>query len=76
MGCGRCRGLMVVDHFIDMQDDSGHLWLRGWRCVNCGVVVEPEILIHRGAKRSLVSRLMERWKRPARRTYEAIPIGA
>jgi hypothetical protein len=22
MGCGRCRGLMVVDHFIDMQDDS------------------------------------------------------
>jgi len=34
---------MVVDHFIDIQDGVEHQWLCGWRCVNCGVVVEPEI---------------------------------
>jgi hypothetical protein len=34
---------MVVDHFIDVEDDSGHLWLRGWHCINCGAVEDPEI---------------------------------
>ena len=43
MKCHRCKGLMVVDHFIDMEDDSGHLWLRGWHCINCGAVEDPEI---------------------------------
>ena len=43
MICHRCHGLMVVDHFIDIQDGVEHQWLCGWRCVNCGVVVEPEI---------------------------------
>jgi hypothetical protein len=43
MKCHRCNGLMVVDHLIDMEDDSGHLWLRGWHCINCGAVEDPEI---------------------------------
>ena len=43
MKCHRCKGLMVVDHFIDREDDSGHLWLRGWHCINCGAVEDPEI---------------------------------
>jgi hypothetical protein len=43
MTCHRCKGLMVVDHFIDVEDDSGHLWLRGWHCINCGAVEDPEI---------------------------------
>lgn len=47
MTCSRCRGLMVVDHFIDMQDDAGKLWLRAWRCVMCGEVVDPLIQRHR-----------------------------
>jgi hypothetical protein len=37
-----CHGLMVVDHFLDLEDAGGHLWLRSWRCVNCGAVVEPQ----------------------------------
>lgn len=75
MACQRCHGLMVVDHFIDMQDDRGHLWLRGWPCVNCGEVVEPGILLHRGAPRSLLARLLARWKRTVHRKYEPIPFG-
>ena len=43
MNCTRCQGLMVVDHFIDLHDDTSHLWLRAWRCVNCGDVVDPAI---------------------------------
>ncbi len=74
MACGRCHGFMVVDHFIDMQDDSGHLWLRGWRCVNCGDVVEPGILKHRLGWRSLFAQLLDRC-RARRKHLEVIPLG-
>ncbi len=47
MRCGRCHGLMVVDYLMDMEDDSGPLWLRAWRCVNCGAVEESVITRHR-----------------------------
>jgi hypothetical protein len=74
MACRRCRGLTVVDHFIDMQDDQGHLWLTAWRCVNCGDVVEPGILSNRHAHQSLMARLMGRWGRSHQRP-ETIAIG-
>ncbi len=74
MACRRCHGLTVVDHFIDMQDNGGHLWLCAWRCVNCGDVVEPGILRNRLAKRSLMGRLVDKWKL-AHRKPEAIAIG-
>jgi hypothetical protein len=35
---------MVVDAFIDMDDDGGHLWMGAARCVNCGNVVDLGIL--------------------------------
>ena len=40
MTCRRCQGLMVSDRFIDLQE-TGHLWMTGWRCMNCGHVVDP-----------------------------------
>ncbi len=43
MRCGRYHGLMVVDCWMDMEDDSGALWLRAWRCVSCGAVEESVI---------------------------------
>lgn len=52
MRCPRCRGLMVLDHFTDMQLSSGPLWLRAWRCVSCGEVIEPGIVRHRLAQRA------------------------
>ncbi len=47
MRCRRCHGLMVVDYLMDMEDDRGPLWLRAWRCVNCGAVEESVITRHR-----------------------------
>ncbi len=58
MRCQRCHGLMVVDHFIDMEE-SGGLWLRGWRCVACGEVVDPMIMRHRRIHPSRFNRLRE-----------------
>ena len=46
MNCPRCQGTMVTDHFLDM-DDSGDVWISGWRCLSCGDVIDPVILTHR-----------------------------
>jgi len=43
MECMRCQGLMVEDHFIDLYWTSGLMWMKGWRCMNCGHVVDPLI---------------------------------
>ncbi len=47
MECRRCKGLMVMDHVVDIADDSGHLWLKTWRCLSCGDVIDPQILRRR-----------------------------
>lgn len=47
MECQRCKGLMVMDHVVDIADDSGHLWLKAWRCLTCGDVLDPQILRRR-----------------------------
>ena len=75
MFCQRCHGLMVLDHYIDMQDSGEHLWLRAWRCVNCGEVVEPGILWHRLGQRSLFAGLVKRGIRTSGKKHEVIPLG-
>lgn len=47
MGCSRCRGYMIRDSFLDLRDDTGCLQFEGWRCINCGEVVDPVVLAHR-----------------------------
>lgn len=47
MGCPRCKGLMVPDRFLDLRDDTGSLKFEGWRCVNCGEVIDSVVLAHR-----------------------------
>ena len=47
MDCLRCRGLMVEDHFIDLYGTGGLMWMKGWRCLNCGHVVDPLIEANR-----------------------------
>lgn len=77
MKCQRCDGLMVVDHYIDMEDDSGHLWLRAWRCLTCGEVVDPRIYKHRLIQTSLrnrVSTVMA--EKRAKKTREVVTISA
>ncbi len=75
MFCLRCHGLLVVDHFIDMQDGGKHHWLRVWRCLNCGEVAEPGIIRHRLGQRSLFASLVKRCVRTSGKKYEVIPLG-
>lgn len=43
MTCQRCRGLMVKDHFFDLEESSGRPWIAGWRCLACGNILDPLI---------------------------------
>ena len=45
--CWRCRGLMVRERFHDWLSDMGHLDFEGARCVQCGDILDPLIIMHR-----------------------------
>lgn len=47
MQCTKCDGLMVTDNLIDMMESSIPMWMKGWRCVSCGNIVDPVIQKHR-----------------------------
>ena len=44
MTCLRCRGLMVRYWFMELLGETGQEHCRGWRCVNCGDLLDPAIL--------------------------------
>ncbi|HKO29548.1 MAG TPA: hypothetical protein VJU54_00290 [Nitrospiraceae bacterium] len=48
MKCVRCSGLMVREQFQDLGGlgSSDHEYA-GWRCINCGAIVDPVIAAHR-----------------------------
>ena len=50
MNCPRCRGLMVRDDFLDLQDEVGQRWFVARRCLICGEVLDPVILKNRSAR--------------------------
>jgi len=72
MRCTKCEGLMVSDHLIDIRESSIPMWMRGWRCVACGNIVDPLILRHRmiqgaGATRLLSTQASEStYRKPAK----------
>mgnify|MGYP003335610088 CR=1 FL=1 len=43
MNCSRCRGLMTKDYFMDFEGTAGHMWMAGFRCLNCGHIYDPVI---------------------------------
>lgn len=43
MTCRRCQGCMARDHFLDLQESGGEWWTEGWRCINCGHVLDPVV---------------------------------
>jgi hypothetical protein len=58
MTCLRCKGLMVCEKF----EDLGGLWssdheFTGWRCLNCGAIVDPVIAVQRHLTPSVVASL-------------------
>lgn len=40
-GCRRCGGLLVPEQLPEVLLDSGPVEVWGWRCVQCGHVVDP-----------------------------------
>ena len=44
--CPKCGSVMVFERFIDYQQ-TGEPTFRGWRCLSCGLILDPVILIHR-----------------------------
>lgn len=45
--CARCGGLMVLEHYMDLQDDTGQIDVTALRCTSCGEVIDPVILQNR-----------------------------
>ena len=43
MECVRCQGLMVEHDFFDLEGTQGFMWMKGWRCMNCGHAADPVI---------------------------------
>jgi hypothetical protein len=41
MTCTRCHGCMAKDYFLDLMESAECMWMAGWRCLNCGNVLDP-----------------------------------
>jgi uncharacterized Zn finger protein len=54
MKCDRCEGLMLEDDFLDMQETGG-MWLRMWRCINCGHALDAVMVANRQRHALLMS---------------------
>ena len=59
MKCIRCNGLMVADDLIGLQESYLPMWMRGWRCIACGNIVDPLINRHRVVQQAGASRLLK-----------------
>ena len=55
MTCLRCDGLMVFELFEDFEGLSSDYEFTGWRCLNCGAIVDPVIAAHRQITSSVVT---------------------
>jgi uncharacterized Zn finger protein len=54
MTCSRCSGLMLEDHFLDMEGSYGQMWTTSWRCMNCGRIHDSVIEQNQPARREKV----------------------
>ncbi len=49
--CLRCGGLLVLDHCLDLLNVAGQIDVEAMRCVLCGDIIDPVILLHRSVQR-------------------------
>lgn len=47
MNCLRCQNLLVPEVFVDYGAGGGSMSFLGYRCVNCGDILDMTILRHR-----------------------------
>lgn len=53
MKCLRCGGLMNFEIFTSASEGSMPWSYEGWRCVYCGEVVDPLVLLNRMKSKTL-----------------------
>lgn len=80
-GCPRCHSLMVVETFVDYQAGAGPPCFLGSRCLICGAIYDPLILLHQSMGWKSVSRRSHDTKRsrplrPKRQRTSLHPVGA
>lgn len=46
MICQRCAGLIVREQYDNLEFDQAGYEISGWRCLNCGAIVDPVIATH------------------------------
>jgi hypothetical protein len=34
---------MAQDHFLDLLESGEEWWVKAWRCINCGYVLDPVV---------------------------------
>ena len=73
MQCTRCQGTMVIDYFLDMED-SGEVWMPGWRCLACGEVIDSLILKHRKAQQGRQELMEAVTKGPVNKTQPPVAV--
>ncbi len=47
---------MISQFFEDISDDTGYINFRGYRCVNCGEILDPVIIANRESRPHLIAR--------------------
>jgi hypothetical protein len=51
LACPRCSGLLVIEEYMDLRDDTGRIHFTALRCAICGEIIDPVILSNRRASR-------------------------
>lgn len=64
MRCAECDGLMVADDLVDLRESYHPMWMRAWRCVACGNVIDPLILRNRMIQEAGALHLLNPWTPP------------
>ena len=47
MTCSRCDGLMMMERFDDIRDDTGQNNFLAWHCLICGEILDQVIITNR-----------------------------
>lgn len=54
MKCERCTGLLLLDRYNILANVDLREYMM-WRCVNCGNIVDAQIMIHRAQQQGHVA---------------------
>lgn len=49
-GCPRCHSLVVRERFVDRDSEMQASRFWGWRCVICGGIFDPLIVVHQATR--------------------------